>query len=78
MLKIDHFNNCTANYNIQLSQYDYKSRQHTQPVVCLGYNRQLSKVVTVSLDNTIRIWSMLSSCGEANGVGRKSTNKPNS
>lgn len=59
MLNIDHFNNCTAKYNIQLSQYDYMSRQHTQPIVSVGYNSKLCKVVTASMDNTIRIWSMV-------------------
>lgn len=74
ILSIDHYNNCTAEYNIQQSKYNYITRQHTQPIVALSYNLKINKIVTGSMDNTIRIWSMFCSSKRTGNSNRSTLN----
>lgn len=57
-LNLWNYNRSTASFNLTKSQYQYKSRQHTDSVIGLAYSAVLSKVVSISKDNTLRIWAL--------------------
>ena len=57
-LELNNFNNTLAQFNVTTSQYGYVSRQHSGDVLGLAYLSKLSKVVSISKDNTIRIWGL--------------------
>lgn len=67
VLQVDHFNNSVATLDISRSEYTFLTRQHNQTIKHLGYNPKTSKIVTLSLDNTIRIWALASGASEDRG-----------
>jgi WD40 repeat protein len=53
---LTHFNKSVGSLSLQTSMYSFLMRCHTAPVTSIAYSPLLSKVVSISKDNTIRIW----------------------
>lgn len=56
VLKIEHWNKSLAKFNIGTGEYSFLMRSHNQPIISLEYMGKLGKIVSISKDNTIRIW----------------------
>lgn len=58
LLNLNNYNHTLSQFNMSISDYRFLSRQHGDKVLGLAFMSKLSKVVSISKDNTIRIWSL--------------------
>lgn len=57
---LTHFNKSVGSLSLNSSMYSFLARSHTAPITGLVYSPYLSKAVSISRDNSIRIWHYLS------------------
>lgn len=53
---LTHFNKSVGSLSLTSSMYSFLARSHTAPLTGLAFSPYLSKAISISRDNSIRIW----------------------
>ena len=55
-LKMTHCNKSVSQLNLETSEFNYLQRCHTGRETGLGYSKRQNKIISISEDQTVRIW----------------------
>ena len=70
VIKLENYNKSLAEFNLSTGSYSYLMRSHSASILKIQYMSKLGKLVTISKDNTIRIWGLAQQYSQIDNVAR--------